>query len=87
MTKTMTIGNAIVDTDKLRGYNSEALDILQQKENLDVEYKDLINEVAKQTKLKKAVVSGYFKARHKAKAAEVVEKGELYNALNEALDD
>jgi len=87
MTKIVNIDNAVVDTDKFRGYNEEAQRILNEQELLKEDYKILIDTVANETKIKKGDVSKYFKARAKFKSKEEVKKGELFEALDSALDD
>ena len=87
MTKIVNIDEAVVDTEKFRGYNSEAQQILQSIAEKQEEYKILVKTVADETKIKKGEVSGYFKARHNAKVKETVKKGALYEALSEALEN
>ena len=87
MENIISVGNATVDVNKLMDFNKEAQRILWEKERLEDEYKDLVEEVVKQTKLKKNVVSGYFKDRYKVKTKESVEKGAMYEVLNDALDN
>lgn len=87
MTKVVNIDNAIVDTEKFRSYNDKAQRILEEIELLQEDFKELVEVVAKETKLEKKEVSGYFKAKKKAKIEETVKKGELYDALDAVLED
>jgi len=87
MTKVVNIDNAIVDTEKFRSYNDRAQQILEEIELLQDDFKELVATIAKETKLEKKEVSGYFKAKKKAKIKEAVKKGELYDALDAVLED
>lgn len=82
----ININSATIDADAFSNFNAEAMRVLGEKEALDQEYKDLIEQVQNTTKLKKGVISKYFKSRFKAKTKEVVEQGEVFEALNNALD-
>lgn len=85
--KVISIDNATIDAEKLRGYNSEALQALDAKVEAEAEFKDIVERAATETKLKKGVISAFFKARHADKAKDVVKKGEVFGALASALDD
>lgn len=85
--KIISIDNATIDAEKLRDYNSEIRAALQEKEDAEAAFKDIVDRVAKETKLKKTVVAGYFKARFKATTKDTVKKGGLFEALDSALDD
>lgn len=87
MNKTINIDHAVVDTEKFRQYNASAQQILREQLELTQSYKDLVKYVADETKLKKSEVSGYFKARFNEKAEDTVKKGELYDTLNDLLDN
>ena len=87
MSKTVSIDNVVVDTEKFRQYNQEGQRLLEEIEELQTQFKELVEVVAKETKLKKPAVSGFLKARYKAKTKEAVRKGTLYDVLDGALDN
>jgi hypothetical protein len=87
LSKIITIDNASVDTEKFRGQYDESQRVLEEIALLQEDFKAIVDSIAKETKLKKNVVSGFFKARFKAKTAEAVQKGEMFQALNEAVEN
>ncbi len=87
MTKTVTIDAATFQTDKFVSYLQRGLNLLDQQNELKLDFNELVEEVEKETKLPKKVVSKFFKSRFAAKAKDVVKEGELFAALNEAVDE
>lgn len=86
MTTTVSIDNATFTTEKLVGILQRGLDILDRQQELKLDFKELVEEAEKETKLPKKVVSKFIKARFADKAKEVVKDGELFAALTEAVD-
>ena len=88
MTKIISLDdNATINTELFSGQYQEALRVLCEVEALQQEYKDIVEQSAKDSKLKPAKISKYFKARFKATTKSVVEEGSLFEALNEVLDN
>ena len=71
----------------LRATTKDAQDLLtalEQKES--GEFNDLVDMAAEDANIKPAVVKAYFKARFADKTSVTVERGELFDALDNALD-
>lgn len=86
MTKTVTIDQATFETGKLVSFLQRGINILDEQQALKDDFKQLVEDAEAETKLPKKVVSKFIKARFAAKAKEVVQEGELFAALNEAVD-
>jgi hypothetical protein len=85
--KIISINEAKIDTEVFKHYAQEAHGLLGKIDELTKDYSELVETVESTTSIKKADVSGYFKARFKDKQTDVVAKGNLYDALNGALGD
>ena len=87
MTKHVTIDNANFEVSELVSYLQRGLNLLDNSREAMLDFKELIEEAAEKTKLEKKVVSKFIKARFKDKTKEVVKDGELFAALNDAVDN
>lgn len=91
MTKVTTIetadGNIRLDSDVLTGYNQRAHNLLEQISELEKDLKEVVEEAAEETKLKKGVLNKYFKARFKFKTKAAKAEGELFATLDGVLDN
>lgn len=87
MSKIISINEARIDTEVFGHYNKEAQGILSALDELKKDYKELIAVVENTTGIKGTDASGYFKARWNDKQDDAVTKGNLYEALNEALGE
>lgn len=87
MTKHVTIDNATFEIKAFVDFLQRGLNLLDQQQELKLDFNELVEEVEKETKLPKKVVRKFFKSRFDAKAKEVVKEGELIAALNEAVDN
>ncbi len=75
-----------IDPKLLKGYYVEAAKALKSEANAKAELKATIETVSETTKLPKALVSKYFKARYKEATAKDKEVGEVFVTLDEALE-
>lgn len=78
--------NVNIDSEVFQGYTSESFGILKRQEIIKEEFKLLVETVAETTKLKKAVVSKYLKARFNLSTKEPKVEGELFEALDNVLE-
>lgn len=85
--KILHIGDATVDVELLRGYTAEALGHLNKQSSYKTQFDEVVEAAVETTKLDKKVLSAYFKARFKVQTKEATEKGELFSALDDALDE
>jgi hypothetical protein len=79
------IGDQTVEVEVLRGYISDSSEALKQAQSYKTEFTTVVELAAKATGLDKKVLSAYFKARFKEATKEASKKGELFEALDEAL--
>lgn len=87
MTKHVTIDNATFETKAFVSFLQRGINLLDQQQELKLDFKELVEEVEKETKLPKKVVSKFIKSRFAAKSKDVVKEGELFAALNSAVDE
>lgn len=86
MSNIVKIGEAEINVDVFKGYNKDAQDLLTALEQKESEFNDLVDMAAEDANIKPAVVKAYFKARFADKTSVTVERGELFDALDNALD-
>jgi len=104
MTKhVITIGDATVDSEVFAAYNKQAQKELKEHDEaadkakeLLKDFKDTVESAATTTKLPKAEISAYFKARYEESKPKdekkvvgtkvVIDRGELYTTLNSVLE-
>ncbi len=82
----VTIGQVSVDTAALKAYIEDSFRILSSMESYKAEFKDMVEAAAEKTGLEKKVLSAYFKARFSDATKEAKEKGDIFDALDDALD-
>ena len=87
MTKHISIDNANFEAAELVAYLQRALSLLDTSREAMLDFKELLEEVTEKTKLDKKVVSKFFKARFADKTKQVVKEGEVFAALNDAVDN
>lgn len=89
MTNIVTIetsdGVARIDDEKLLAYWQEAAEHLGEIEAAQERFKEIVEEFAKEAKLKKSTVSKYFKERHAVKTKQTKEIGNIFTKLDEVL--
>lgn len=78
-------GTATIDAKLFKGYNEEALNLLNEAEGIMQNFKDVVETVAETTGLKKATVSKFFKQRYADKIKEGSETAALFEQLEEVL--
>lgn len=90
MTNVTTIttpdGDVTINSELFTGYNQEAQILLRKINNLQEEFKLVVEAVADATKMKKAKVSKYYKERFKDSTKETSATGELFAKLDEILN-
>jgi hypothetical protein len=82
-----TEGNVRIDSQEFGKFNNRALDVLEQISELQKDLKEIVEEAADATKLKKGLINKYFKSRHKFKTKEAKVEGDLFESLDNALDN
>lgn len=76
-------GTATIESRVFTGYSQEAHQALQNMADATAKYKEVVDTVAENTKLKKGVVSKYFKLKYREKTSTAVEEGEIFKVLSE----
>lgn len=74
--------NVQIDQELFQGYLKEAFEHLGAMEEADQMFKGVVETVAENTQLKKAVVSKFLKQRFEAKTKATRELGQLFEALD-----
>lgn len=87
MTKHISIDNATFEASELVGFLQRGINCLDTSREAMLDFKEVVEEAAEKTKLEKKVVSKFFKARFADKTKDVVKDGELFAALNQAVDE
>jgi len=77
----------VVDPKLLKGYLKEASTALGAEATAKASFKEVIETVSETTKLPKALVSKYFKAKYKEATAKDKEIGEVFTTLDEAVGE
>lgn len=86
MTLNTEEGNVKLDSEKLLKLNQRAHNILEEISELEKDFKEIVEEAAIETGIKKGKIGSYFKERFKFKTKDTKAKGELFCALDEMLD-
>lgn len=83
---TTSDGVANVHPEVLRQYTREAFGHFDAMNTAKEELKQMIEAAAEGTKLPKKLIRKYLKAKYDAKVKETTELGNLFSALDEALE-
>lgn len=87
MTKIVSINDVKIDTAQFTGFLQRALTVLDTAQEAALDFKEIVEEAATETKLDKKIVSKFFKARFKDSTKDVVKDGEMFTALIDAIDN
>lgn len=89
MTKstTVTIDSATINTKEFTQFLQRGLRTLDDAREATLDFKEIVKEAAEKTGLKPALISKYIKSRAADKTKQVVEEGELFATLNDAVDN
>jgi ClpP class serine protease len=79
-------GTYNIDAALFNGYTKEAFEHLTNAAEAITLFKEVVETVAENTGMSKAQASKYLKARHEAKTKEVRELGDLFTALDKAVE-
>jgi predicted solute-binding protein len=82
----VTVAGITIVSAELRQYTDDSFRILNAAESYKTEFTDMVAAAAEKTGLPKKVLSKYFKARFKEATKEATEQGEIFEALDRALD-
>lgn len=85
MTHIVSIDNGKIDKATFVDYLQRAKQILDDQESAKIDFKQLVEDVSKQTGVDKKALGKFFKSRYKAKTAELVKEGNTIAALNEVV--
>lgn len=75
-----------LDHKKLQEFTKRSHGLLEAIAELNLDFKELCDDVATETSLDKGTVSKYLKARYKAATKEATELGELFQHLDATID-
>ena len=76
-----------IDKDVFVGFTKESADNLRKQDTLKAEFKDIVERAADETKLAKKDVSKYLKSRWSASTKVPKAQGELFEALDNVVDN
>jgi predicted solute-binding protein len=74
-----------IDAELFKGYRQEAFEHLDNKNEADAQFKEVVETVAETTGLKKGIVSKYLKDSHAAKTKALKDTAEVYGVLDDAI--
>ena len=86
ITITTSAGTATIDAKLFKGYNEEAMQLLQEIEVLMDNFKSVVEAVADATNLKKGSISKFYKTKFADKLAAQSETSELFEQLDDILN-
>jgi len=87
MTKTYTIDNATFQSDDLTRFLQRGIAVLSEIESNKEDFKELIEEAVRDTKLEKRIITKFIKSRFAAKTKEVIDEATTLAALCDAVDN
>lgn len=87
MTKTVTIDQATFDTNDLTRFLQRGINVLAEIEANKEDFKELIEEAVRETKLEKKIITKFIKSRFAAKTKEVIDEATTLAALCDAVDN
>lgn len=87
MTNVISIDGATINSADFTNLLQRALNVLDTAREAKLDLKEIVEEAAEKTKLEKSVVSKFFKARFDDKTKATIAQGELFAALNNAIDN
>lgn len=76
-----------IDAGKFKNLYDQAFEHLAEIESNNQSFKDVVEDIADETKLEKAMVSKYLKARYAAKTKAAKTQGEVFAAIDGMLDN
>lgn len=87
MTKTCTVDNATFNAADLTRFLQRGISILAEMDANKDDFKELIEEAVRDTKLEKKIITKFIKSRFAAKTKDIVAEGETLAALSDAVDN
>ncbi len=86
MANVISIDGAMINSDDFTKFLQRGLSVLDSQREATLDFKEIVEEASEKMKIDKKVVSKFFKARFKDTTKAAIKDGELFAALNQAID-
>lgn len=87
MTNVISIDGATINSAEFTAFLQRGLSVLDVQREATLDFKEIVEEAATKMKMEKKIVSKFIKARFKDSTKDVIADGELFAALNNAIDN